>query len=257
MLFLDIIDLYLGSRVSFGVPGCQAACFFEGTVRKFTVFGADDHMGTSHLLCMEPPVISGCKLESQLIILEIVFSHIDIKTVTGYVVERFGFRLGFLAFFVCVVTFDIAVLSELFLDLGKVTFRSGDIQSIGDRFQMRDLTFRICDLFCDGFLCTLQLSVFIKIFLGILCRSQCRVKRDSDLLVGVIVQCLKGSAAFLKPVSVGVDQFTVDLEFIFFCSIIQLLFLDVVFFFGYVPERSVLHGEDRRISGGCVSADFW
>ena len=38
---------------------------------------------------MEPPVISGCELESQLIILEIVFSHIDIKTVTGYVVERF------------------------------------------------------------------------------------------------------------------------------------------------------------------------
>ena len=104
---------------------------------------------------MEPPVISGCELESQLIILEIVFSHIDIKTVTGYVVERFGFRLGFLAFFVCVVTFDIAVLSELFLDLRKVTFGSGDIQSIGDRFQMGDLTFRICDLFCDGFLCTL------------------------------------------------------------------------------------------------------
>ena len=156
MFFLDIIDLYLGSRVPFGVPGCQASCFFEGTVRKFTIFGADDHMGTSHLLCMEPPVISGCKLESQLIILEIVFSHIDIKTVTGYVVERFGFRLGFLAFFVSVVTFDIAVLSELFLDLGKVTFGSGDIQSIGDRFQMRDLTFRICDLFGDGFLCTYQ-----------------------------------------------------------------------------------------------------
>ena len=114
------------------------------------------------------------------------------------------------------MTFDIAVLSELFLDLGKVTFRSGDIQSIGDRFQMRDLTFRICDLFGDGFLCTLQLSVFIKIFLGILCRCQCRVKRDGDLLVGIIIQCLKGSAAFLKPVSVGVDQFTVDFELIFF-----------------------------------------
>lgn len=154
------------------------------------------------------------------------------------------------------MTFDIAVLSELFLDLGKVTFRSGDIQSIGDRFQMRDLIFRICDLFCDGFLCTLQLSVFIKIFLGILCRSQCRVKRDSDFLVGVIVQCLKGSAAFLKPVSVSVDQFTVDLEFIFFAVSFSCFFW-MLYFFGYVPERSVLHGEDRRISGGYVSADFW
>lgn len=114
---------------------------------------------------MEPPVISSCELESQLIILEIVFAHIDIKTVAGYVVERLGFRLGFLAFLVGVVTFDIAVLGELFLDLGKVTFRSGDIQSIGDRFQMRDLTFRICELFCDGFLCTLQLPVLSKYFL--------------------------------------------------------------------------------------------
>lgn len=152
--------------------------------------------------------------------------------------------------------FDIAVLSELFLDLGKVTFGSGDIQSIGDRFQMRDLTFRICDLFGDGFLCTLQLSVFIKIFLGILCRCQCRVKRDSDFLVGVIVQCLKGSAAFFKPVSIGVDQFTVDLEFIFF-EVSFNCFFWMLYFFGYVPERSVLHGEDRRISGGCVSADSW
>ena len=81
---------------------------------------------------------------------------------------------------------------------------------------MRDLTFRICELFCNSFLCTLQLPVFIKIFLGILRRCQCRIKRNSDLLVGIIVQCLKGSAAFLKPVSVGVDQFTVDFELIFF-----------------------------------------
>lgn len=154
------------------------------------------------------------------------------------------------------MTFDIAVLSELFLDLGKVTFRSGDIQSIGDRFQMRDLTFRICDLFGDGFLCTLQLSVFIKIFLGILCRCQCRVKRDGDLLVGIIIQCLKGSAAFLKPVSVGVDQFTVDFELIFF-EVSSAAFSGCCIFCGYVPEQSVLHGEDQRISGGCVSADFW
>ena len=112
-------------------------------------------MGTGHFFRMEPPVISGCKLESQFIILKIVFANINIKTVTGYVVERFGFGLGFLALFIGVMTLDLAVFGKLFLDLGKITFRSGDIQSIGDRFQMRDLTFRICDLFCDGFLCTL------------------------------------------------------------------------------------------------------
>ena len=174
---------------------------------------------------MEPPVISSCELESQLIILEIVFAHIDIKTVAGYVVERLGFRLGFLAFLVGVVTFDIAVLGELFLDLGKVTFRSGNIQSIGDGFQMGDLTFRICDLLCDSFFGTLQLSVFIKIFFGILCRSQRRIKWNGDLLVGIIVQSLKRFATLLKPVSVGVDQFAVNLEFIFLGSIVQLFFL--------------------------------
>ena len=136
MFFLDVINLYLGSRVSLGIPGCQASCLFKGAVRKFSVFGTDNHMGTGHFFRMEPPVISGCELESQLIILEIVFSHIDIKTVTGYVVERFGFRLGFLAFFVCVVTLDIAVFGKLFLDLGKIAFRSGDIQGIGDGLQM-------------------------------------------------------------------------------------------------------------------------
>ena len=89
MFFLDVVDFYFRSRMTFGIPGWQAPCFFKGTVRKFTVFGADDHVGTCHLLCMEPPVISGCELEGQLIILEIVFSNIDIKTVTGYIVERF------------------------------------------------------------------------------------------------------------------------------------------------------------------------
>ena len=155
VLFLEIVNLNLVVVPAFGIITGEFSGFLKDAVRQFVVAGFYDDVGAGHSFGVKPPVISGCELESQLIILEIVFSHIDIKTVTGYVVERFGFRLGFLAFFVCVVTFDIAVLSELFLDLGKVTFRSGDIQSIGDRFQMRDLTFRICDLFCDGFLCTL------------------------------------------------------------------------------------------------------
>ena len=188
MLFSGYNRSLHGSRVSFGVPGGQAACFFEGTVRKFTVFGADDHMGTSHFLCMEPPVISVANLKVSSSFWKLFFPH-RYQNRHWICSGAVWISAGLSGLFVCVVTFDIAVLSELFLDLGKVTFRSGDIQSIGDRFQMRDLTFRICDLFRDGFLCTLQLSVFIKIFLGILCRSQCRVKRDSDLLVGVIVQC--------------------------------------------------------------------
>ena len=79
-------------------------------------------MGARHFFCMEPPVIACGKLKGQLIILEVVFSNVDIKTVTGYIVERFGFSLGFLVFFVCVVAFDISIFSQLFLDLGKVTF---------------------------------------------------------------------------------------------------------------------------------------
>lgn len=44
---------------------------------------------------MEPPVIPNCKMESELVILQIIFTDIDMETVTGDIVERFIFILTF------------------------------------------------------------------------------------------------------------------------------------------------------------------
>ena len=45
---------------------------------------------------MEPPVISGCKLESEFIVLVIIFPNINIIAVGGAVVERLALTLGLL-----------------------------------------------------------------------------------------------------------------------------------------------------------------
>ena len=87
MLFLDIINFHLGGSAAFGVIGSQTSGFFKRAVRQFSVRGFYDHMGACHFFCVEPPVISGCLLKGQLIVLEVVFSYKDIKAVTGNIVE--------------------------------------------------------------------------------------------------------------------------------------------------------------------------
>ena len=74
-------------------------------------------MGACHLFGVEPPVVSGCLFESQLIILEVVFADEDIKSVTGNIVEWFGLGLRLCTFFARIMFFDVAVLGQLFLDL--------------------------------------------------------------------------------------------------------------------------------------------
>ena len=54
---------------------------------------------------MEPPVISNCKMESELVILQIIFTDIDMETVTGDIVERFIFYFDFLF---CISAADVS-----------------------------------------------------------------------------------------------------------------------------------------------------
>ena len=53
---------------------------------------------------------------------------------------------------------------SFFFDLAEIAFGPGDVQGVGDGFQMLDLGFRICQLFCKRLFCTLQFSVTVKIF---------------------------------------------------------------------------------------------
>ena len=56
-------------------------------------------------------------------------SYINIVAIAGNIVEGLGLHLHFGAFFVSVMAFHVAVLHQLFLDLGKVAFLSGNTVS--------------------------------------------------------------------------------------------------------------------------------
>ena len=47
-------------------------------------------MGAGDLFGMEPPVAAICGFEGEFIVLNIIFAYIDIKSVAGEIVERFG-----------------------------------------------------------------------------------------------------------------------------------------------------------------------
>ena len=77
-------------------------------------------MGAGHSFGVEPPVISVGNLESKFVILEIIFSNINIKAITGTIMEWFTF--GFLFFLTAHFPADIAIGFQLVPDLGKVVF---------------------------------------------------------------------------------------------------------------------------------------
>ena len=88
IFFLQIINLHFLIFASFGVISGKHSGFLENAVRQFFIVGFYDDVGTRHSFCMEPPVISGCKLESEFIVLVIIFPNINIIAVGGAVVER-------------------------------------------------------------------------------------------------------------------------------------------------------------------------
>ena len=67
---------------------------------------------------------------------------------------------------------------------------------------MLDLGFSIGKLFGKSFLGTFEFAVAVEIFLCIFLRSQGRVKRDRDLLIGVIIQCLEGFTSLFQAIAV-------------------------------------------------------
>ena len=73
---------------------------------------------------MKPPVISGCKLESEFIVLVIIFSNINIIAVGGAVVERLVLDFGF---FIRLFALDIAKFDQLLFDLYEIIFRQGNV----------------------------------------------------------------------------------------------------------------------------------
>ena len=66
--------------------------------------------------------------------------------------EGTGFCLSFLTFFAGIVLSDVTIFRQFFFDLTEIIFGSGNIQCIGYGFQMFNLGFCVCNLFCKSFL---------------------------------------------------------------------------------------------------------
>ena len=194
-------------------------------IRQFAVLRLHDHMRTGHLLGMKPPVIPCGKLKGKLIILEIIFSHINIIPILSHIMERLRLTLRLLPLPAVIMLLNIPILHQLFLDLCQITLSQSNIQSIGNRLQMLNLTSRICNLLSQSLLRTLQLSILVKILFGILRRSHSRIKRNGNLLIGIIIQSLKRLTSILQPIPVSIDQLPVNLILLFLRSILHLLLL--------------------------------
>ena len=80
---------------------------------------------------MEPPVIPNCKMESELVILQIIFTDIDMETVTGDIVERFIFYFDFLF---CISAADVSWIGQFFFDLSEIILSQGNVQCSLYRF---------------------------------------------------------------------------------------------------------------------------
>ena len=87
MLFFDIINLYLVTSPVLGVISGQPSRFLKYPVGKFSSAGFDDDVGAGSALGVEPPVISGCKMKGQILVLEIILAHIHVTAVAGQIVE--------------------------------------------------------------------------------------------------------------------------------------------------------------------------
>lgn len=96
MFSLDIINFYLFIGASLRIPGSQGTGFFKYPVRKLLSFRADNNMGAGNSFGVEPPVIAVGNFKCDFLILVVVFSNIDIKSVSRAVVIGAAGDFGFL-----------------------------------------------------------------------------------------------------------------------------------------------------------------
>ena len=175
---------------------------------------------------MKPPVIAGGELEGEFVVLEVVFAHIDMEALPADIVKR---PAGDFYFPGAALAADVAALDQLLLDLGQVLLPESDVESGLDGFQMIDLVLHSKGQGRECLVGPFQLSVFVKIFFGIVGSGEKRVKRDGDHLVRVIIQGLHGFCAGLDMVAVSINQFPVDPVFLPLFRILHLSDLQIVF----------------------------
>ena len=70
----------------------------------------------------------------------------------------------FVALFAGIMAFDIAKLNQFFFELNQIIFGYGDIKGSADGIQMFQLIFCFLNLDGEGFPCTFQFSIAVKVF---------------------------------------------------------------------------------------------
>lgn len=90
VLFFCIVDFYFFGISPFGIIGGETSRLFEGSIGKFFSVCFYNNMRSRYSFCMKPPVISYGKLKGQFFVLIVIFSYIDMKSVTGEIVKRFA-----------------------------------------------------------------------------------------------------------------------------------------------------------------------
>ena len=82
MLLFDVVNLDFITAAVLGVISSQPSGLFKSTVRKFITIRLDNNMGTWSTFCVKPPVTAICKRESQFIVLDIIFTNVNVISVT-------------------------------------------------------------------------------------------------------------------------------------------------------------------------------
>lgn len=88
---LQIINFKLFGVAPFGVVACKPRRLLKGTVRQLFAAGLYNDMGAGNALGMKPPVPAVGDLEGQFLVLQIVFSDINVKAVAAEIVEGLAF----------------------------------------------------------------------------------------------------------------------------------------------------------------------
>ena len=161
VLLFRVIDLHFFQPPPFGIVRCQPGRIFKGADGRLFTLGLQHHMGAGDSLSMEPPVIAGSEAKGELLVLIVIFPHIDIIAVRAGIVEG---TAGDFGFFRAAFSTDVAAFNEFLPDLDEIIFLLGNIQRIDDGFQMKDFGLCVLGKLGEGFKRPFLFIIFFKIF---------------------------------------------------------------------------------------------
>ena len=120
-------------------------------------------MGTRNALGVEPPVAAGGETERQLIVLIVVFSHINMKAVGVHIVQRTAFFLHFVLF-AAAPCLQISVGCQLISDAVQVLLGFREIQGTLDGLEMGQRFLCLPYLCLKRLVGPFELAVAVEIF---------------------------------------------------------------------------------------------